>query len=278
MSKIEIRKGTLSQLNIRDIFKNLNMIYEIVRRDIVVFHKQTALGPFWQIINPLIQSGIFVLIFSNLAKLNTDNIPPFLFYASGMLVWTSFYKVSNFASEIFISYGNILRSIYIPKICLFASIIVHGMYIFFVNLLIFTIIYLIYLSLGITIEFNFFLLIFLLPIIFFLSTLSTLVGLIIAFIGSTFRDLKFFLQYALQSLFYFSPIIYSINSIPEKFKLFFYLNPLVFFIDFFKRLFFSTSSIDQINYIIASIVIFLLIIVVFYLLFKKISAKIIDYV
>ena len=70
-------------INLRELFKYYELIYFFAKRDFVIFYKQTILGPIWYLLQPLIYTLVFTIIFGKVAKISTDEIPPFLFYFSG---------------------------------------------------------------------------------------------------------------------------------------------------------------------------------------------------
>ena len=76
--------------NLLELFKYKNLIYMLVKRDFVTFYKQTILGPLWYIIQPLVNTLVFTIIFGRVAQISTDSIPPFLFYLIGNVVWAYF--------------------------------------------------------------------------------------------------------------------------------------------------------------------------------------------
>ncbi|MDP1715404.1 MAG: ABC transporter permease [Anaerolineales bacterium] len=67
-----------------------DLIQLLVWRDFVAYYKQTILGPLWYIIQPVLTTVVFTVIFGNIAKLSTDGLPPFLFYMAGTTVWSYF--------------------------------------------------------------------------------------------------------------------------------------------------------------------------------------------
>ena len=73
-----------------EIYRYRDLVFMFVKRDFVTFYKQTILGPLWYIIQPLVNSVIFTIIFGKLAKIPTDGIPPFLFYLAGTVAWGYF--------------------------------------------------------------------------------------------------------------------------------------------------------------------------------------------
>ena len=78
-------KSNIFEFNYREIYQYRDLIFLFVKRDFVTFYKQTILGPLWYIIQPLVNTLIFTVIFGNLAKISTEGVPPFLFYFAGML-------------------------------------------------------------------------------------------------------------------------------------------------------------------------------------------------
>ena len=91
---IEPKHGWFN-VNFKEIVQYWDLILLFVKRDFVIFYKQTILGPLWYIIQPIVNTIIFNIIFGKIAKLSTDGIPPFLFYMSGTIVWSYFSTISN---------------------------------------------------------------------------------------------------------------------------------------------------------------------------------------
>ena len=77
----------LFSFNIKEIISFKDLIWLFVKRDFKTFYVQTILGPIWYIIQPLINTLIFTIIFGKLANISTDGVSPFLFYLSGTIVW-----------------------------------------------------------------------------------------------------------------------------------------------------------------------------------------------
>ena len=66
-------------IHLGELYRYRDLIYMFVKRDFVTFYKQTILGPLWYIIQPLVNTLVFTVIFGNLAKISTDGTPPFHF-------------------------------------------------------------------------------------------------------------------------------------------------------------------------------------------------------
>ena len=104
-----IKKGSSKSTSLVEIFKYREFIFLLFVRNVATMYKQTVLGPFWQILNPLIQSLMFTLVFSKIAQLPTDEIPPFLFYSSAMLIWVFFQSTSLKTSDCFLNFLHHLK-------------------------------------------------------------------------------------------------------------------------------------------------------------------------
>ena len=85
-----------------EIYRYRDLIFMFVKRDFVTFYKQTILGPLWYIIQPLVNSVIFTIIFSKLAEILTDGVPPFLFYMDGTVTWGYFASCLTSTSNAFV--------------------------------------------------------------------------------------------------------------------------------------------------------------------------------
>ena len=88
-------------MNFTELIRYKDLIYLLVNRDFKVFYKQTILGPFWYILQPLLNSSIFTIIFGRIASLPTDNIPPFIFYMCGTIMWSYFSSCTMSVSQVF---------------------------------------------------------------------------------------------------------------------------------------------------------------------------------
>ena len=100
------------EINFKEIFHYKDLIWLFVKRDFVTFYKQTILGPLWYILQPLINTIVFTIIFGNLAKISTDGVPPFIFYMSGTVVWSYFASCITLTSNTFNQNAAIFGKVY----------------------------------------------------------------------------------------------------------------------------------------------------------------------
>ena len=115
-------RAKLFDLHLRETFRYRDLIFLFVKRDFVAQYKQTILGPLWAIIQPLLTTIVFTIVFGNMAKLTTADvkgdyeIPGFLFYMSGCLCWTFFSSVVNATSYTFIANQGTMGKVYYPRL------------------------------------------------------------------------------------------------------------------------------------------------------------------
>jgi lipopolysaccharide transport system permease protein len=186
-----------------------------VRRDLVAAYKQTVMGPLWMLLQPILTTLVFSLIFGRIANLPTGGAPRLLFYMPAYIPWIYFSESLNRTSSTFIGNAAIFGKVYFPRLITPVSVVVANMMKFFIQMVVFTALYFIYVFwLGAEVRPNWH--VFLLPIpIILIAVLSLSCGLVISSLTTKYRDLSFLVTYAMQLLMYGSSIIFSITS-PAK--------------------------------------------------------------
>jgi lipopolysaccharide transport system permease protein len=115
-TRIRPRTGWFD-INFKDLWHYRDLILTLVRRDFTLIYKQTILGPAWVIIQPLLTTLIFTVVFGNIAGLPTDGMPKFLFYMGGNIAWQYFSNCLTTTSNTFISNRNLFGKVYFPRLC-----------------------------------------------------------------------------------------------------------------------------------------------------------------
>lgn len=256
---ISAEKGWFD-LNLPELFNYLDLIYLFVKRDFVIFYKQTILGPLWYIIQPIVNTVIFNIIFGKIAKLSTDGIPPFLFYMSGTIVWAYFASCINATSITFVKNASIFGKVYFPRITVPIAAVITGLFQFIIQFSIFLGFYLYFVKNGAEIRPNYLLLT--LPLIILQMAIMALgFGLILSSLTAKYRDLTFAMTFFLQMWMYLTPIVYPLSQVPEEYRIIYILNPMSSVVETFRFAFFGTSSINLQTIIVSvcfSIVVFII--------------------
>ncbi len=203
-----------------ELFRDRELLYFLVWKDIKVRYKQTALGVAWVILQPLLGMLLFTLLFGKVAKLPSDGLPYPIFYYSSLLSWTYFSTSLNTASNSVIGNTALVTKVYFPRILLPASSVLASL----LDLAIASIILfglLLFYQTPLTPA------LFLLPLILALLFVFTLgVGQLLAALNVNYRDIKHALPFFLQLWMFASPVVYPVSMVPEGYRWLVILNPI----------------------------------------------------
>lgn len=212
-------------LRLKELFRYRDLIFLFVKRDFVAFYKQTILGPLWYVIQPLSSSLIYLVIFTYLARISTEGMPPFLFYLSGSLVWLYFSETLNRTSETFVTNRDIFGKVYFPRLAIPVSGGISGLIQFSVQSVVFALFYAYYIWAGAEIAPQ--LELALLPLLILQMYCYSLgLGLIVSSLTTRYRDLQFTLRFGIQLYMFASPIVYPSTLVPEAYRSYYMLNPI----------------------------------------------------
>lgn len=117
----------LFDLQLRELWKYRDLVMLFVRRDFVAAYKQTILGPIWYLIQPLLTTITFTVIFGQIASLPTDGLPQFLFYMSGNVLWSYFAACLTKTSNTFVSNSHLFGKVYFPRLAVPISILISNL-------------------------------------------------------------------------------------------------------------------------------------------------------
>ena len=123
-------------------------------RDLVTWYKQTILGPLWYIVQPLLTTLMFTVIFGNIAKISTDGQPQILFYLSGIILWNYFADCFKIISDTFVTNKSIFGKVYFPRIVMPLSTVLSNLVKFSIQLALFVSIYIYYVFDGYEIQWD----------------------------------------------------------------------------------------------------------------------------
>jgi lipopolysaccharide transport system permease protein len=212
----------------RDLWQYRELFYFLSWRDILVRYKQTAIGIAWGILRPLLTMIVFTIIFGYLAKLPSEGVPyPILVFAA-MLPWQFFSSSLTECSNSFITNANMLTKIYFPRLIVPASAVI-------VNLVDFLISFVILGALMAWYRFVPGLRVLTLPFFLGMAFLASFgLGLWMATLNVKYRDFRYVVPFIVQFGLYISPVGFSSNVVPGKWRLLYSINPMVGVIDGFR--------------------------------------------
>lgn len=212
-----------------DLWRYRELFFILAWRDISVRYKQTIIGVLWAIIRPLLTMVVFTVIFSRIAKLPSDgNAPYALMVFAAMLPWSLFSNALSESSNSLISNANLIGKIYFPRLIIPSATLVTAFIDFLISLII---------LIGMMAYYKFApgIHILLMPCFIILAMLASLgPGLWITALNVKYRDFRYIIPFVVQFGLYISPVGFSSQIIPEKWRMLYSINPMVGVIDGFR--------------------------------------------
>ena len=229
--------------NFKELKQYKDLIFMFVKRNFTAQYKQTVLGPLWFIINPLLTSFISTVVFGNIAGIQTDGVPYFLFHLCGATLWGYFSTCVSQTSATFTANASIMGKVYFPRIIMPISTIffsaVNTLIVF--GMTIISMLY--YLTAGE--QFHLGLCVIFIPILFLQTALLSFgIGIIISSLTTKYRDLIVLVSFGLQLWMYATPVVYPVSLLSAKLKMVIMLNPMAPIINNFRYAMLGTGEFE----------------------------------
>ncbi len=262
----------LLDLHLGETLQYRDLILLFVKRDFTAMYKQTVLGPLWAVIQPLLTTVVFTIIFGNLAHLTTADVdgsfvlPGFLFYMSGNICWGYFSATLSATSNTFLANRGIMGKVYFPRLVTPIATALSKLISFGIQFAMFLCFWLFFLLRGGT-SIRVTPMLLLVPLCLLqLIVLSMGCGVIISSVTTKYRDLIMLVGFGLQLWQYGSPIAYGLKLVPEKWMGLYLLNPVTPIVTTFRYAMFGFGFFDLKYYLIGwavSIALFLIGVILF---------------
>jgi len=239
---IQPKRGWLD-LRLGELWRYRDLVMLFVRRDFVSVYKQTILGPLWYLIQPLLTTITFTVIFGNIASLPTDGLPPFLFYLSGTVIWQYFAECLNKTSVTFVSNTHLFGKVYFPRLAVPVSILISNLISFAIQFGLVLPFVLFFWLRGAIVQPNAW--VWLVPVLLLMMAgLGLGFGIIVSSLTTRYRDLRFLVGFGVQLWMYATPVIYPASSIPERFQFLILANPVTPLVEAFRYAFLGAGSLN----------------------------------
>jgi lipopolysaccharide transport system permease protein len=216
-----------------ELWRYRDLIGLLVRRDFVATYKQTILGPLWFLIQPLVTTLTFVVIFGNIAQLPTDGQPHVLFYMLGAVVWSYFATCLVQTSNTFISNAGLFGKVYFPRLAVPVATVTSSLFTLTIQFVQFVVVAMLVRTSGISIAPNRWLAAVPLLVVL-MAGLGLGLGLAISSMTTRYRDLQYAVAFGTPLLMYATPIIYPLSSVPERFRWIVAANPMTPIVESFR--------------------------------------------
>lgn len=261
-------------INLKELVQYKDLIAMFVKRDFKTMYKQTILGPLWIIINPLMTTLMYTIVFGNIANISTDGMPQIVFYMLGTTVWTYFSSCLTKTSSTFTGNAAIFGKVYFPRLVTPISTVISGLINFGVQFLMFLGFMAYFMIKGSQIEPNLWILI--TPLLLVeLAALALGFGIIISSMTTKYRDLAVLVTFGVQLWMYATPVVYPASQIGGKLKTLMMLNPVSPIVESFRYAFLGSGSIPW-NYLGISVVTTLVVLFAGVVLFSRVEKTFMD--
>lgn len=230
-------------VDVAGVWRYRDLVLLLFKRDFVAMYKQTVLGPLWYIIQPILTTVAFTLIFNKIAQISTGDVPPFLFYMSGIVIWHFFANCMGKTSDTFVANSGIFSKVYFPRLVVPASVVLSNAVTFAIQfaLLLAFLGYYWVAGAGVSPRPE---MVLVLPLLLYVGLLGLGVGIVASSLTTKYRDLTYVIGFATQLWMYASPVIYPLSQIPERWRWVFMFNPMTAAVEGFRWLVFGQATLS----------------------------------
>ena len=241
-------------IDLNELWRYRDLITMFVKRNFTVLYKQTILGPAWIILNPLITTIIFNVVFGGMANMPTDGVPGFLFYMAGNTVWTFFANCVNNTANTFVTNSQVFGKVYFPRLTMPISQVLTSLINFGIQAVMYLIFWGYFFATGSGITFTLWALA--IPFVMLEVMLLGLgVGIIVSSLTTKYRDLAIAVGFGVQLWMYASPIAYDMFRFTAfapggKWHALYMCNPISPIVNLFRYAYLGTGAIEWKYYFI----------------------------
>ena len=260
-------------IDLEGLWKYRDLILLFVKRNFIAQYKQTILGPAWAVIQPMLTTVIFTVVFGSMAGLSADGVPSFLFYMSGTIAWTYFSTCLTKTADTFTGNARIFGKVYFPRLVMPISTVLTNLIAFSIQFAMFLGFLAFYIVRG---EVHPSIYILLLPLLVVqMAMLALGSGIIISALTTKYRDLKMLISFGVQLWMYGTPVAYDIRIVPQKLLGMYMLNPMTPIINSFRKAFLGIG-VFQPRYYLCGWAVTLVILFVGVILFNQVEKTFMD--
>ena len=249
-----IEAGRTERRYWHDLWRYRELFYFLAWRDILVRYKQTAVGVAWALLRPFLTMLVFTLVFSKLAKLPSGNTPYPIMVFAALLPWQFFANAFSEAGGSLIANANMISKVYFPRMVIPTSAVIVS----FVDFLISGTI-----LVGLMLWYGFMpgWQILILPVFVLIAFAASMgAGLWITALNVKYRDFRYIIPFIIQFGLYVSPVGFSSSIVPERWRFWYSLNPMVGVIDGFRWAILGGNQIYMPGFLLSIILVILMLV------------------
>ncbi len=245
--EIHIRKRRgLFTFDLSEIIRYKDLLLLLLYRDFSARYKQTILGPAWFVIQPVLTTLVFTIIFGRVAGISTEGVPGILFYLGGLLAWNYHATVLQATGNTFQQNLDLFGKVYFPRIIVPLAATISqliGWFIQFLTFVVFYLYFVLFTDAGNTLTLGWNALLF--PLCILQAGMIGLgTGFCLSALTAKYRDLQHMQTFIVQTWMYITPIVYPLSIIGDEWRWAALLNPMTMVVENLKHLLLGTGSFD----------------------------------
>ncbi|NLG48562.1 MAG: ABC transporter permease [Chloroflexi bacterium] len=226
----------IATLHLRAVWEYRELLYFLVWRDLKVRYKQTMLGVLWILLQPLVSTTIFSVLFGLLLQVPTGDVPYPVFALAGLLPWNYFSSALTRSSTSVVGSAHLITKVYFPRLIIPISGVLSGLADLLVS---FIVLIGMMLAFGIAPTAR----MAVLPLLILLAMLTALgFGLWLAALNVRYRDINYLLPFLVQVWMYLTPVVYGSGLIPGEYHFLLSLNPMTGVVEGFRWALLGSAS------------------------------------
>jgi lipopolysaccharide transport system permease protein len=269
------KKNGWFDINLKEVWRYRDLIWLFTKRTFVLRYKQTILGPLWVILQPLMTTLIFTLVFGGIAGISTDGVPQVLFYMGGNAVWSFFAACLNGTATTFTGNANVFGKVYFPRLVSPISTVLSSMINFLIQLGMFLCFWVYYLAVG-EVSPNYVGILMLPVVMAYLGLLGLGFGVIVSSLTTKYRDLTMLVGFGVSLWMYITPVVFPVSTLGNGglYHLVM-LNPVTCAVETFRWAFLGQGVFDPLNWGISTAVM-VAVVCVGVIIFSKVEKTFMD--
>jgi lipopolysaccharide transport system permease protein len=261
-------------LHLRELWRYRDLVWLFVRRDFVTQYSQTILGPLWFLLQPVLTTLMFTLVFGRVARLPTDGVPPSLFYMAGVVAWGYFSSCVSRTSSTFVANAHLFGKVWFPRLAVPVSVVISGLVGLAIQLALLAAMVGWAVARGQVPAPGWGLA--LVPLLVAQMALLALgFGFVVSSVTTRYRDLTHLVAFGVQLWMFATPVVYPASRIPERWAWLVGVNPMAPTIEAFRLLVLGVGTVDA-SQLAASAAITLAVLAAGVVLFSRVEKSFMD--
>jgi len=272
--RIRPSRGWL-QLDLAEVWRYRDLLGMLVRRDFIAKYKQTILGPAWFVLQPLLMTLAFTVVFGHVAGIPTDGVPAPLFYLAGLVGWNFFAQTFQSTSSTLVANAALLGKVYFPRLIVplaaaISNFLALGLQL--ATLAVFWLWYRWFTPATIALDAS----VAALPLVLLqIAALSLGLGLWLSALTTKYRDFTFLTGFIVQLWLYATPVIYPLSQVPERWRWVAVLNPMTMPVESIRAVVLGAGTVRP-EFVAASVVLTFVLFVSGVLVFSRVEKTFVD--